>query len=113
MNVKRNVEPHGLGDWAGWFPLAVLFWSWAALLVFGPVVLLAVLSAAWAQPMTSLAPWARVAVLQVGVTAAVLAPLRFAPGVRRLARPARFASLGFLAGAVAPAVLLCLDLPPL
>lgn len=46
--------------------------------------------------------------LQVGTIAVLLTPLYFAPGVRRLARAARFALLGPLAAAIALAVLACL-----
>ena len=111
VNVQRNVKPRDLGDLPACLPLAVLFWSWAALIMFGPVLLLAVLSAAWAQPMPELAPWARVSLLQAGIAATVLTPLYFASGIRRLARAARFALLGPLAAAIALAVLLCVDRP--
>ncbi|OQD54478.1 hypothetical protein BM536_021130 [Streptomyces phaeoluteigriseus] len=108
MNVRRNVKPRDLGDWPACLPLAVLFWSWAALIAFGPLLLLTLLSAAWAQPMREWSAWARVTLFQVGGVAAVLTPLYFAPGIRRLARAARFALLGLPAAAVALAVLVCL-----
>lgn len=108
MNVTRNVKPRDLADWPACRFLALIFWSWAALITFGPVLLMAVLSVAWIQPLTSLIPLTKVTVLQVGLIAAVLTPLYFAPGVRRLARSARFALLGPLAGVIALAVFLCL-----
>ncbi|GHD81280.1 MULTISPECIES: hypothetical protein [Streptomyces] len=108
MNVTRNVKPRDLANWPACRFLALFFWSWAALITFGPILLLAVLSVAWMQPLTSVIPLAKVTVLQVGLIAAVLTPLYFAPGIRRLARSARFALLGPLAGAIALAVLLCL-----
>ncbi|WP_158693135.1 hypothetical protein [Streptomyces viridochromogenes] len=94
MNVTRNVEPRDLADWPACRRLALFFWSWAAVITFGPVLLLAVVSIAWMQPLTSVVPSAKVTVIQVGITAAVSMPLYFAPGVRRLARTARFALLG-------------------
>jgi hypothetical protein len=108
VNVTRNVKPRDLADWPACRFLALFFWSWAALITFGPVLLLAVLSVAWMQPLTSVIPLTKVTVLQVGLIAAVLTPLYFAPGVRRLARSARFALLGPLAGVIALAVFLCL-----
>ncbi|MFF8196607.1 hypothetical protein ACF05L_38405 [Streptomyces bobili] len=108
MNVRRNVKPRDLGDGPACLPLAVLFWSGAALIAFGPVLLLTLLSAAWAQPMAGLAAWARVAMFQVGTIAVLLTPVYFAPGIRRLARAARFALLGPPAAAIALAVLFCL-----
>jgi hypothetical protein len=108
VNVTRNVKPRDLADWPACRFLALFFWSWAALITFGPVLLMAVLSVAWIQPLTSLIPLTKVTVLQVGLIAAVLTPLYFAPGVRRLARSARFALLGPLAGVIALAVFLCL-----
>ncbi|MGI5377911.1 hypothetical protein ACQEV2_27430 [Streptomyces sp. CA-251387] len=107
MNVTRNVKPRDLADWPACRYLALFFWSWATLLTFGPVLLLAVLSLAWMQPLTSVVPSATVTVIQVGLTAAVLTPRYFAPGVARLARSARFALLGPLAVAIVLAVFLC------
>ncbi|WP_409471631.1 hypothetical protein [Streptomyces sp. HC307] len=108
MNVTRNVKPRDLADWPGWRCPALVFWSWAALLTFGPVLLVAVLSVAWAQPLTAVIPSAKVTVIQVGLAAAVLIPLYFAPCVRRLASPARFALLGPLALAIVLAVRICI-----
>ncbi|GGW83988.1 MULTISPECIES: hypothetical protein [Streptomyces] len=108
MNVQRNVKPHDLGDRPACLPLAVLFWSGAALIAFGPVLLLTLFSVAWAQPMAAQVAGARLAMFQVGTIAVLLTPLYFAPGVRRLARAARFALLGPLAAAIALAVLACL-----
>ncbi|GAA2577516.1 hypothetical protein GCM10010424_23150 [Streptomyces lienomycini] len=53
-------------------------------------------------------PLAKTLALRIGLTAAVLTPLYHAPAVRRLCRAARFALLGPLAAAIAPAVRLCL-----
>lgn len=125
VHVQRNVKPRDLGDRPACLPLAVLFWSGAALIAFGPVLLRALLSVArsllsvawaqptapWAEPTTELAAWARVAMFQVGIVAVVLTPVYFAPGIRRLARAARLALLGPLAAAIAPAVLVCLSHP--
>lgn len=108
VNVTRNAEPRDLADWPACRFFALFFWSWAALITFGPIFLLAVLSVAWMQPLTSVIPLAKVTVLQVGLIAAVLTPLYFAPGIRRLARSARFALLGPLACGIALAVFLCL-----
>lgn len=108
MHVTRNVKPHDLADWPACRFLALFFWSWAALITFGPILLVAVLSIAWMQPLTWVAPQTKVSALQDGLTAAVLTPLHFAPGIRRLARSARFALLGSLAGAIALAVFFCL-----
>jgi hypothetical protein len=108
VNVQRNVKPRDLGDWPACLPLAVLFWSGAALIAFGPVLVLTLLAAAWAQPMTAQVAGARLAMFQVGTIAVLLTPVYFAPGVRRLARAARFALLGPLAAAIALAVLACL-----
>ncbi|MBB6421615.1 hypothetical protein [Streptomyces sp. AK010] len=107
MNVTRNVKPRNLADWPAWPYVALFFWSWAALVTFGPLVVMTVLSVAWATPL-SLEPLAQVAALQVGLIAATLTPLYFAPGFRRLARFARVALLGPLDGAVSAAVFLCL-----
>ncbi|MFF4551050.1 hypothetical protein [Streptomyces sp. NPDC001435] len=107
MNVTRNVKPRDLADWPACRFLALFFWSWVALITFGPVLLLAVLSVAWMQPLTSVIPLTRVTALQVGLIAAVVTPLYFAPGIRRLVRSARFALLGPLAGAIALTVFLC------
>ena len=107
MNVTRNVKPRGLADRPACRCLALFFWGWATLLTFGPVLLLAVLSVAWMQPLTSVVPSVKVTVIQVGLTAAVLTPLYFAPGIVRLARSARFALLGSFAATIALAVLLC------
>ncbi|MEU3491029.1 hypothetical protein [Streptomyces massasporeus] len=107
MNVTRNVKPRNLADWPAWPYVALFFWSWAALFTFGPLVVMTVLSVAWATPL-SLEPLAKVAALQVGLIAATLTPLYFAPGFRRLARFARVALLGPLAGAISAAVFLCL-----
>lgn len=71
----------------------------------GPVLLQAVLCVAWAQPLTPVVPRLEVAAVQIGLTAVVLAPLYFAPGVCRLARSARWALLGPLAAVIALAVL--------
>ena len=111
VNVTRNVKPRDLADWPACRFLALFFWSGAALITFGPLLLLAVLSVAWMQPMTSVVPLTKVAALQVGLTAAVLAPLYCAPGIRRLARSARLALLGPLAGAIALVLFLCLGRP--
>ncbi|MEU8653031.1 hypothetical protein [Streptomyces sp. NPDC048737] len=111
MNVERNVVPRDIGDSPVCLALALFFWSCTALIVFGPVVLLAVFSLAWAQPPTAAVPWTEVVLLQVGIAAVVLTPLYFAPGIDRLARSARFALLGPVAGGVALAVLFCVDLP--
>ncbi|MFD5256242.1 hypothetical protein ACFWM5_25820 [Streptomyces bobili] len=108
MNVRRNVKPHDLGDWPACLPLAVLFWSGAALIAFGPALLLTLFSVAWAQPIAAQVAGARSAMFQIGPGAVLLTPLYFAPGVRRLARAARFALLGPLAAAIALAVLVCL-----
>ncbi|MFI2367958.1 hypothetical protein [Streptomyces sp. NPDC018833] len=108
MNVTRNVKPHDLADWPACRYLALFFWSWTALITICPVLLLTVLSVAWAQPLTPVVPWAKVTLIQIGLTAAVLVPLYFAPGVRRLARAARYALLGPLATAIVLAVLLCI-----
>ncbi|MFH9012487.1 hypothetical protein ACH4C6_13990 [Streptomyces sp. NPDC017943] len=107
MSVTRNVKPRDLADWPACRYLALFFWSWATLITFGPVLLLAVLSVAWMQPLTSVVPSAKVTVLQVGLTAVVLTPLYFAPGIGRLARSARFALLGLVAIAIVLAVFLC------
>lgn len=74
VNVTRNVKPRDLADWPACRFLALFFWSWAALITFSPVLLLAVLSVAWMQPLTSVIPLAKVTVLQVGLIAAVLTP---------------------------------------
>lgn len=74
MNVTRNAEPRDLADWPASRFFALFFWSWAALITFGPILLLAVLSVAWMQPSTSVIPLAKVTVLQVGLIAAVLTP---------------------------------------
>lgn len=108
VNVQRNVKPHDLGDRPACLPLAVLFWSGAALIAFGPVLLLTLFSVVWAQPMAAQVAGARLAMFQVGTIAVLLTPVYFAPGVRRLARAARFALLGPLAAAIALAVLACL-----
>ncbi|MFF6995813.1 hypothetical protein ACFY93_12770 [Streptomyces sp. NPDC008313] len=108
MNVTRNVKPRDLADWPACRYLALFFWSWATLITFGPTLLMAVLSVAWMQPLTSVVPSAKVTVIQVGITSAVLTPLYFAPGINRLARSARFALLGPLAVTVILVVLLCL-----
>ncbi|MGW2614416.1 hypothetical protein [Streptomyces sp. NPDC001500] len=107
MNVTRNVKPRDLADWPACRYLALFFWSWATLITFGPVLLLAALSVAWMQPLTSMVPSAKVTVIQVGLTAAVLVPVYFAPGIGRLARSARFALLGPVAIAIVLTVLLC------
>ncbi|MGW7045219.1 hypothetical protein ACWGDT_21480 [Streptomyces avermitilis] len=107
MNVTRNVKPRDLADWPACRYLALFFWSWATLITFGPVLLLAVLSVAWMQPLASVVPSAKATVIQVGLAAAVLTPVYFAPGISRLARSARFALLGPLAVAIVLAVLLC------
>ncbi|MFI8951983.1 hypothetical protein ACIGO6_36510 [Streptomyces sp. NPDC053750] len=107
MNVTQNVKPRDLADWPACRFLALFFWSGVSLITFGPVLLLAVLSVAWMQPLTPVISLARVTVLQVGLIAAVVTPLYFGPGIRRLARSARFALLGPLAGAMALAVFLC------
>ena len=110
MNVTRNVEPRDLADWPACRFLALFFWSWAVLITFAPLLFLTALSVAWMQPMDAVVvPMAKVTALQVGVTTAVLTPLCFAPGVRRLCRTARFALLGPLAGATTLTVFLCLD----
>lgn len=106
MHVTRNVRPHNLADWPACRCLALFFWSWATLITFGPVVLVAVMSVAWAQPLSSL-PSAKVIVIQTALTAAVLTPLYFAPGIVRLARPARFALLGPLAVVIVLTVFFC------
>ena len=108
MNVTRNVKPRDLADWPACLYLALFFWSWTALIVVGPVLLLTVLCVAWAQPLTSVVPWAEVAAVQIGLTAVVLVPLCLAPGVCRLARSARWALLGSLAAVIALAVFLCM-----
>lgn len=106
MNVTRNVKPRDLADWPACRYVALFFWSWATLIAFSPVLLLAILSIAWMQPLTSVVPSAKITVIQVGLTAAVLTPLYFAPGIGRLARVARFALLGPLAVAIVLAVFL-------
>jgi hypothetical protein len=107
VNVNRNVKPHDLADWTACRFLALFFWGWVAVITLGPVLLLAVLSVTWAQPLRSVIPFAGVSALQVGLIAAVVTPLYFAPGIRRLARSARFALLGPLACAIPLAVLSC------
>ncbi|MFJ9739295.1 hypothetical protein [Streptomyces sp. NPDC101166] len=106
MNVTRNVKPRDLADSPACRRLAVFFWSCAALVTFGPVLLLAVLSVAWAHPLIP-AGSVKVTGIQVALTAAVLTPLYFAPGIDRLARSARLALLGPAAVVIVLAVLLC------
>ncbi|MFF0449989.1 hypothetical protein ACFYT4_26895 [Streptomyces sp. NPDC004609] len=108
VNVTRNVVPRDLADGPACRVLALLFWSGTALITFGPVLLTTAISIAWMQPITVLTPLTKVAGLQVGLIAAVVTPLYFAPGICRLARSARFALLGPVAGTIALAVLLCL-----
>ncbi|MFF3740483.1 hypothetical protein [Streptomyces sp. NPDC002566] len=108
MNVTRNVKPRDLADSQACRCLAVFFWAWAALITFGPVLLLTALSVAWAQPLIR-ADSVKVTVLQVALTAAVATPLYFAPGIARLARSARLALLGPAAIAVTLTVLLGAD----
>jgi hypothetical protein len=43
VNVTRNVEPRDLADWPACRFIALFFWSWVALITFGPVLLLAFL----------------------------------------------------------------------
>ncbi|MEU5687742.1 hypothetical protein [Streptomyces venezuelae] len=107
MNVTRNVKPRDLADWPACRYLALFFWSWTALITFGHVSLVAVVAVAWAQPLTSVVPAVEVTLIQIGLTVAVLTPLHFAPGVRRLARSARYALLGPLATVIVLAVFLC------
>jgi hypothetical protein len=78
MKVTRNVKPRDLADWLACRYLALSFWSRATLFTFGPVLLLAVLSVAWMQPLTSLVPSVQLTMSQIGLTAAVLTPLYFA-----------------------------------
>lgn len=111
VNVKRDVKPRDIGDSPVCLAIALFFRSRTALIVFGSVVLLAVFSVVRAQPPTSVVPWAEVVLLQVGIAAVVLTPLCFVPGAGPLARSARFALPGPVAGAVALAVLLRVDLP--
>ncbi|MEU0677600.1 hypothetical protein ABZ330_32855 [Streptomyces sp. NPDC006172] len=106
MNVTRNVKPRNLADSQACCSLAVLFWTCAALITFGPVLLLAVLSVAWAHPLMP-AALMRVTLIQVALTAAAITPLYFASGVNRLAHSARLALLGPAAIAIALTVLLC------
>ncbi|MEU0663170.1 MULTISPECIES: hypothetical protein [Streptomyces] len=112
MNVTRNVEPRDLADRPACVVLALLFWGCTALVVLGPVLLLGALALAWAQPLEALGPMGRAALLQAGLIAALVLPLHRAPGVRRLARCARYALLGPLALLVALTVLVCAG-PPL
>ncbi|MFE6157435.1 hypothetical protein ACFQ7F_00740 [Streptomyces sp. NPDC056486] len=107
MNVTRNVKPRELPDWPACWYLALFFWSWTALITFGPVFVLALVSIAWAQPLTSVVPSVQLSAIQIGLTAAALLPLYFAPGVRRLAPAARHALLGPLATTIVLAVFLC------
>ncbi|MFF8731790.1 hypothetical protein ACF073_35710 [Streptomyces sp. NPDC015171] len=100
MNTPRSIKHRDLADWPVWRYLALFSWSCTAAITFGPSLLLAVLSAAWAQPLALVIPSAKVTLIQVGLAAAVLTPLYFAPGVRRLARSARCALLGLLAAAI-------------
>lgn len=106
VNVTRNVEPRDLAGWPACRYLALFFWSWAALITFGPALVLAALSVVWMQPLPSVVPSAKMTMIQVGVTSAVLTPLYFAPGVNRLARSARWALLGPLAVTVVVLVVL-------
>lgn len=109
MHVTRNVKPRDLADWPACRYLALFFWSWTALITFGHVLLMTAVAVAWAQPLTSVVPSVKVTLIQIGLTAAVLIPLYFAPGVRRLARPARYALLGPVATVIVLAVLLSTD----
>ncbi|MFJ9719785.1 hypothetical protein ACIRPQ_28330 [Streptomyces sp. NPDC101213] len=111
MNVKRNVVPRDIGDSPLCLALALLFWGLTALIVWGPLVLLPVFSVAWGQSPRWMLPWLEVTLLQIGIGAAVLTPLYFAPGAERLAPSARFALLGPVAMAVALTVPFCVDLP--
>lgn len=83
VNVTRNVKPRDLADWPTCRFLALFFWSWAALITFGPILLPAVLSVAWMQPLASVISLTKVTVLQVGLIAARL------PGSGRPDRRAR------------------------
>jgi hypothetical protein len=114
VNITCNVKPHDLAGGPGATAVAVFFWSCAALIVVVPLglyVLLAVGSVAWAQMPPSPVPWVKVSLVQVGAVVVLVAPLYFAPGVRRLARSARFALLGPLACLVALVVIVALPGP--
>lgn len=108
VNIIRNVKPRDLAGGPGATAAAVFFWSCAALIVVVPLgfyMLLAVVVIAWAQMPPSPVPWVGVSLVQVGAVVVLVVPLYFAPGVRRLARSARFALLGPVACLAALAVI--------
>lgn len=99
----RVVKPRDLADWPVFAGFARFFWGCAALLMAitaGFFFLACAADSADSEGWRSPWPIIQTPVTQVGVAAAVLCGLYFAPGFRRLARTARLALLGPLACAV-------------
>lgn len=111
MKANQNVKPRNLGGGPTCRSLALIFWVGVALFTFGPLLFMFAFFFVWMHPdpVTALEPLIEATAVQATLIVVIVAPLYFAPGIRRLAHSARFVLLGPVAGAIDLAVLLYLE----